>query len=171
MDQNPQTTSLANGESWHIPALISVAFALLVTGLCLPVMRVQQLLLWRDEYTVFHGIAELFNEGSYFLAVILFSFSICFPICKLLALLYVWFKPLTRPQQESALEWLQNLGKWSMLDVFVVALLIVISKTGAGLNIQPRIGLYFFAAAVFASSLLTSKVSKRLKGHSHNKMT
>ncbi len=163
MESTNQTTTLASKERWLTLTLIGITLAVLVAGLSLPIMRVQQLVFWKEDFTVLQGIAALFEEGSYLLGGILFLFSVCFPIFKLFGLLYLWFKPLTIDQRAFALEWLHRLSKWSMLDVFVIALLIVVSKTAAGLKIEPRLGIYLFALAVVGSSLLTSWVMRIVK--------
>ena len=51
--------------------------------------------------------------------------------------------------------WLEVLGRWSMLDVFVVAIIVVIAKSGGALEARPQIGIYLFASAVLASLLMT----------------
>jgi paraquat-inducible protein A len=53
------------------------------------------------------------------------------------------------------------LGKWSMLDVFVIAVTIVIVKVGGSFaKAEPRPGLYVFSLAVFLSMILTGRVHK-----------
>jgi paraquat-inducible protein A len=54
---------------------------------------------------------------------------------------------------------LSFLGKWSMLDVFVVAILVVTVKLGAIANITVHVGIYLFTLAVLASMLLTHKIA------------
>jgi paraquat-inducible protein A len=50
------------------------------------------------------------------------------------------------------------LGKWSMLDVFVVAVLVVTVKLGAMASVEARYGIYAFTAAVFLTMYITSRV-------------
>ncbi len=160
MIKNSDTQLLASRSQWFIPLLLLLSLIILLLGLSMPVMRMQQLVFWKEDFTILHGVGALLSQGDYLLGTILFLFSICFPVLKLSALLYLWFRPLTQMQRQQALDWLHRLSKWSMLDVFVIAILIVLSKSGAGFKIEPRIGLYLFAIAVIASSLLTSWVSK-----------
>jgi len=51
-------------------------------------------------------------------------------------------------------------GKWSMLDVFVVAVLLATVKLGAVANVQLHYGLYLFAAAVILTMIVTARVVK-----------
>ena len=55
----------------------------------------------------------------------------------------------------SILHWLGLLGKWSMLDVFIVAIMIVLVKLGPLARVEPRSGVYVFAAAIGMSMLTT----------------
>ncbi|MFO7593789.1 MAG: paraquat-inducible protein A [Pseudomonadota bacterium] len=55
---------------------------------------------------------------------------------------------------------LMLLGKWSMLDVFVVAMFIMTVKMGAIVSVEVHTGLYLFSAGVVASMLLTHLVSR-----------
>ena len=60
-------------------------------------------------------------------------------------------------------EWLGSLGKWSMLDVFVVAMMVIITKISGFASAQPRIGIYFFGASVFLAMLTTERINFLLK--------
>jgi paraquat-inducible protein A len=51
-------------------------------------------------------------------------------------------------------------GKWSMLDVFVVAVLVVTVKLGAIANVEMHYGLYFFSAAVILTMIITARIVK-----------
>ena len=107
------------------------------------------------------GVRSLWEQNQIALAAILFFFSIVFPTAKLAALAFLWFVPLAEKGRQSVLHWLGILGKWSMLDVFVVAILIVLVKLGPLANIEPQRGVYWFAAAI-VMSMLTSMYVERL---------
>ena len=70
--------------------LILVSFALLLTGLSLPLMKVEKMVFWKNEYSVLKGVNSLWEQGQYLLAAILFFFSIVFPVVKLGALGLIW---------------------------------------------------------------------------------
>ena len=86
-----------------------------------------------------------------------------FPFAKLATLAFIWFRPLTERERVDALRWLELLGKWSMLDVFVVAILIVAAKLRDLTQVQPRIGIYLFALAIVLSMLSTMRVKQLAK--------
>lgn len=135
------------------PALVLLAAALLAVGLSLPFMRIEKLVFWEDNYSLLDSVVSLWQSGHYLLAAIIFFFSIVFPFCKLTALLIVWFLPSPHANRRRLLRVLGLMGKWSMLDVFVVALLIVLTRARSLLNAEPRAGVYLFAAAIVVSMI------------------
>jgi paraquat-inducible protein A len=143
-----------------VPVAIVGSAALLGAGLSLPLLHAQQMVFWKSTYSVWAGVLELWRQGEQFLAAILFFFSMVFPAAKLLGLLLIWFVRLPEERREWLLHWLGLLGKWSMLDVFVVAILIVLVKLGPLARIEPRVGVYVFAAAIAASMLTTMYVDR-----------
>lgn len=143
-----------------VPAAIGLSAVLLLIGLSLPLLHTQQLF-WKSSYSVWAGVVELWQQREFWLSAVLFFFSIVFPLVKLTALTVIWFVKLPEPRVARLLHWLGMLGKWSMLDVFVVAILIVLVKLGPLARVEPRIGVYAFAAAIVAS-MLTAVYVERL---------
>ena len=141
--------------------LILVSFALLLTGLSLPLMKVEKMVFWKNEYSVLKGVNSLWEQGQYLLAAILFFFSIVFPVVKLGALGLIWNVRLAEERRQTVLRWLGALGRWSMRDVFVVAILIVLVKLGPLAKVEPQVGVYVFCAAIVLS-MLTSMYVERL---------
>ncbi len=136
---------------------------LLVVGLSLPLMKVEKMIFWKNEYSVITGILGLMHDQEYFLAAILFFFSVVFPAIKLITLGILWQVKFDETKRRRILEWLGVLGKWSMLDVFVVAILIVAVKLGPLANVEPKIGVYVFSLAIAAAILTTMQVEKLAK--------
>ena len=134
---------------------------LLITGLSLPLMHAQQMIFWKSSYSVWAGVVALWHANELALAAILFFFSIVFPVVKLAGLAVIWFLELPQERRTGLLHWLGLLGKWSMLDVFAVAILIVLVKLGPMARVEPRVGVYVFVAAI-ASSMLTTMYIDRL---------
>lgn len=77
----------------------------------------------RQEVRLFDSIKLFYNGHELALAIVIFAFTILLPIAKYIELLLRISAPKHTPNHYSKL--LQALGKWSMLDVFVVALLIM----------------------------------------------
>ncbi len=146
-----------------VPLLIFLALVVLLAGLSLPILQVDKTVLWRhweNRYSVLLGIIELTKSGDWLLALILFFFSIVFAFIKLASLLWIWFWKLTDAERLKTLKWLEILGKWSMLDVFAVAILVVAAKMRSLTEVQPRIGVYLFGAAIMLSMLTTTHIDR-----------
>ncbi len=153
-------------QRYDVPVVIVGAIALLVRGLTLPLFHVTQMVFWKSDYSVLTGIQSLAQQGEYFLALIILVFSVIFPTMKLATLLGLWATPLSDARRTRALQWLGFLGRWSMLDVLILALMIVIVKVRAVANVEPRVGMYVFSAAIFLSMIATTLV-ERLARASH----
>ena len=141
-----------------VPLSILLSAVLLAIGLSLPLLKVQQMIFWKSEYSVIRGVLELAHQGDYVLALLLFFFCVIFPIVKLLTLWIIWEVKLTEDKRAQFLKWLGTLGKWSMLDVFVVAIIIVIVKLDPLAKTQAQIGVYIYAAAILWSLISTMMV-------------
>lgn len=138
------------------PAALALSFLLLLLGLSLPLMDAQAGILWtkwKSSYSVWAGVVALWDQHEHLLAIVVFFFSMVFPFIKLGSLAVIWFVRLAEEDRAKILHWLGLLGKWSMLDVFAVAILIVLVKLGPLASVQPRSGVYFFCAAILASML------------------
>ena len=147
----------------EVPLLILTSFVLLLIALSLPLMTVEKMVFWKNEYSVIAGVHGLWEQGQYALAIILFFFSIVFPLFKLGMLGVIWTVRLDEGKRQAVLHWLGILGKWSMLDVFVVAILIVLVKLGPLARVQPERGVYWFAAAIFLSMITSMYVDSLAK--------
>ena len=152
---------------YDVPVLILASLATLSEGLFLPVITLKEMVFWKHTFSVLTGIVSLVTEKHYILAVIIFLFSVIFPIFKLFMLLTIWFKKLTDEERGVYIHWLSGLGKWSMLDVFVVAMTIVIAKISGFASAKPETGIYFFATSI----LLAMIVTMRMEHLVHKKIT
>lgn len=152
-----------NPKRKDIVVLIGAALLFLTVGLSLPIMSVQKLLIWKENFSIWQGITALFKDGSYFLALLIFFFSILFPYAKLTLLSYIWFGKTRQDERKDGMRWLKVLAKWSMLDVFVVAILIVMNKTGGPIEVSPRAGIYFFAISIMLSIYTSWAIDRVVK--------
>ena len=125
---------------------------LLVAGWTLPIMTVRKLFFFAERISILEGIGVLWEEGNYFLFAVILVFSVLFPALKTLLALLLWYAADARgPRLHKALTWLETLGRWSMLDVFVVALTIVAIQVSIVSDVATHAGLYVFTAAVVLS--------------------
>jgi len=157
-----QSLQERNPKRIDIAILILLSIGLLIIGLTLPILTVRKL--WdSNTYSVLTGVQNLWQEKYYVLAVVIFTFSIIFPISKLIALSAVWFIRLKDEQRKTLVLCMEIFGKWSMLDVFVTAIFIVWVKLGALASAKAENGIYFFAASVLLTMVLSSLQSSLVK--------
>jgi len=141
-------------------SLIAIGVCLLV-GIFSPIITLEKFYFFDNTVSIASGLLELIDERQFILFIIILLFSIVLPVLKLLVL-----NKLLSPSIESKhnfnkhLTWMHQYGKWSMLDVFVVAVLLATVKLGAVANVQLHYGLYLFAAAVLLTMLVTARVVK-----------
>jgi paraquat-inducible protein A len=158
----------ATGPDRLIGLLLLASAALLAAGWTLPVMSVRTAFIFYDEVSIASGAVKLMEGGQYFLFAVIVIFSILFPAAKLLAALYVWYlADLARLRLSRLVAWIEALGKWSMLDVFVIALLVVMIQGTLLSDVALHAGLYAFAAAVLLGMVLTHRLARlvrRLEG-------
>lgn len=101
-------------------------------------------------------IRTLYERGDWFLVVMITAFTIVFPVGKYIALGVVTGS--RDPAGSRWLSWIKNLGQWSMGDVFVVALVVVIVRINTGfanVTVEVEPGLYVFAASVLTSMVVS----------------
>lgn len=146
-------------------ALLIAAAALYFPANVLPMMKTEQFPLRRSD-TIFSGIRFLWSEGSWELAVLVFTASILVPLTKLLALGFLLvtssrhstWRPRTRTKLYRVLE---VIGHWSMLDVFVVSLLTAVVQLGRFANVEPGPAVLPFASVVVLTMLASASFDPR----------
>lgn len=147
-----------------VPALIATAWLLFLTGIFFPFFHVAKFWIFHEAISVVGGIATLFREGEYFLFAVLALFTLVFPAAKLGLLGIVWAErehDLARVRRLHG--WVAALGKWSMLDVFVVGILIVTMKAAGLARIEIGLGLYLFTFSVVATQLTSAWIDRLLR--------
>ena len=143
-----------------VPLLILAGLVTLGIGLFQPVVTLEKLLFSSRTYSVITGVIDLFRCGNIFLAALIFGFSAVFPTLKLLLLLVLWFRRIDEEERRRTLWYLEFLGKWSMLDVFVVILMIGSIQFGILARGQVEPGVYVFGAAILISMVATLVVAR-----------
>lgn len=157
----PESTPLSHRA---IPVMIVVAVLLFGTGIFFPFFHVTKFWVFNSGVSVVSGIFTLFQEGEYFLFAVLSLFTLVFPCAKLGLLAIVWLErghDLAKVRRLHG--WVATLGKWSMLDVFVVAILIVAMKSAAVAEIHIGSGLYLFTFSVVATQLASAWIDRHLE--------
>jgi paraquat-inducible protein A len=141
--------------------LVLITSGLLGFGLVTPIFTMNKFIIFEDTFSVLSGAIYLLKEGQVFLFMIITGFSVLLPIFKV-AVLYkiVCAPPKDTNKLTRYIALMHRYGRWSMLDVFVVAILVVSVKLGGLASVEMRPGLYAFTAAVLLTMYVTSKVEK-----------
>lgn len=141
--------------------LLVVAGVLLFCGLRSPILSLEKFYFFGNTVSLLSALQQLAQESEWGLFVLIGAFSVMFPILKLLMLVLIWnFDPSDGARHRVHLHWLTVYGKWSMLDVFVVALVVVSVKLGAMAQAKVEIGIYAFAASVILTMLLSAWIGR-----------
>ena len=120
-----------------------------------------------SQDTLMSGVMSFISMGSYFVAFVVFFASIFVPVSKILIMLYllasVHFK------WRHSIKWQMRLlhivhfvGRWSMLDLFVLALMMSLVTRGQVINFTVGPAAFYFGAAVFLTMISTSQFDSRL---------
>jgi paraquat-inducible protein A len=147
-------------------ALLIAATILYVPANLEPVMITRSIFGTQPD-TILSGVAYLWHSGSWPLAVLVFVASVLVPLLKLLALSYLAAstqrRSRVRQRQKTRLyRLLEFVGRWSMLDVFVVMVLVALVKMGALANIQAGPGAMWFGAVVVLTMFASMSFDPRL---------
>ncbi len=161
----------------HYTALLSLAALIaLINGLITPILMVEvhkeveylgDVVLSFESKGILGSVSKLIEQGNLPVATVIVIFSIALPVLKTLSLLFVSLFEY-RPFAARVVRLFKHLGRWSMLDVFVVALLVVYLGSGNSdvSRSEIEIGIYFFALYVFlsmAASLAADRMLDRVK--------
>jgi len=142
--------------------LFIISSLLLVLGISLPLMTVSKLVVISTTYSLLSGIFALLSNGQVVLFVAVFLFSIVLPLAKMYCLYKVIFnsRNSSSPTIDRYIKLMHDYGRWAMLDVMVVAVLIVASKLSVLASVEVHVGLYVFGLSVILVMLLTQRAVK-----------
>jgi paraquat-inducible protein A len=152
---------------------IQTTWALLITSIILylpanflPIMRTN-FLGEETANTILGGVIVLWQHGSYPIALIIFIASVLVPVGKIVALglLCLTAQGTTKTskyQKAKLYRWTELVGRWSMVDVFVVAILVALIKLGNIMSIYPGAGALAFALMVIVTVLAAISFDPRL---------
>jgi len=159
----PPPSPLSITRTW---ALLVAAVALYFPANLLPVMYISAIT--GDEgHTIVGGVIELWQMGSWDIALVVFIASVFVPVFKIILLSTLIY--LTQRKSDVGLRrrtrlyrLVESIGQWSMLDVFVVILLAALGKFGALLDIEPGPGAAAFGGVVVLTMLAAMQFDPRL---------
>jgi paraquat-inducible protein A len=153
-------------------ALVLSAAALYVPANLLPVMHMHTFFSEEDD-TIMSGVLSLIQEGSWPLALLVFVASIVVPLLKLVAMGWLLISVARRSpgnalQKARLFRLVEFIGRWSMLDVFAIALLVSLVQIRSLATIQVGLGALAFGAVVVLTMLSAQSFDERLLWDSHS---
>lgn len=154
-----------------INLLLLLTFGILSIGIFAPMLTLKYVIFgfytWDEKtVTLYSTITQLYASKEFLLFLVITAFSVCFPILKICTLLFATNVPIAAHSTlEKGLHFTESFGKWSMLEVFVVALLLVSVKLGALLSVQVHYGVYAFATSVLLTMGVSYWIAKLDKKH------
>ncbi len=122
----------------HIPgssanrtaAAAVAAFVLFWPAVFLPILEIERLG-QRSVQSIVGGTIDLFHHGSYFVGAIVLVFSVIFPLTKIVLLIELsWLEIMRKQHKAFTLRLMEHVGKWSMMDVMLLAFLVMLVKLG-----------------------------------------
>jgi len=148
--------------SW---ALLLSAFFIYIPANILPIMSINKGGIVRTD-TIMSGIIHLFNVDMQPIAFIVFVASILVPLLKMLAVAIILLAIQFRWHQGVSLRsrlyhWVEFVGRWSMLDIFVISILLgVVKFSMASVSLEPAA--FLFELVVILSMLSALQLDSRL---------
>jgi len=147
-------------------ALVVGATAMYVPSHILPIMTIRELGV-PSEKTIIQGLVEFWNMGSYPIAIVIFTASILIPLLKIFSLLWLCAAAKGMVDHSSKMlgkvYWITELlGRWSMVDIFVVAILVTMVQLGNYMRVTPGPGALAFAAVVILTMFAAMSFEPKL---------
>jgi paraquat-inducible protein A len=149
-----------------ILALLGAALATFLIGIFRPCTAVTKLWVFESEVSVWSSLETLSAEGEWFLFLVILVFTIVFPLVKISSLALLWLRNgMTKERRVAIYRYVGHLGKWSMLDVYIVALFVVYIKSGGVADITIRDGIVVFTASVMLTQFAALWIGRVAERH------
>jgi len=128
---------------------------------------------YAERDTILSGVVLLYESGSWPLALIVLIASIIIPMAKIAALAYLLLTVQrrsigSRQERVRLYRLVEFVGRWSMLDVFVVTFVVALVQLQPLMSVEPGAGVMFFAAVVVLTMLAAEAFDPRLIWDSSN---
>lgn len=147
-------------------ALLIAAAIMYVPANVLPILSTRELGVLTNS-TIIEGLVQFWNAGSYPIAIVIFTASLLIPILKIGALLWLCaaakgLVPHTAKLLGKVYWITELLGRWSMVDIFVVAILVTMVQLGNYMRVTPGPGALAFAGVVLLTMFAAMSFDPKL---------
>ena len=150
---------IPQGTARRLLALLLVTSLLLLAGFVLPMLTLTKFLVIANSFSIISGLVALYEQGQWLIFIAIGLFSVVIPLLKVgLLFLLLFHGEVRSPRYARLLKLMHDYGRWAMLDVMVVAVMIVTVKLGVVAQIEIHPGLYIFGAAVLLIMYITHRV-------------
>ncbi|WP_268991589.1 membrane integrity-associated transporter subunit PqiA [Limnobaculum eriocheiris] len=158
-----------NSLQWTL-ALLVTSIMLYIPANILPIM-VTEVLGNRMASNIISGVIILWEDGSYPVSLVIFIASIMVPTLKILAIGWLCYDAsdtgkmgsnLDREKMHYLYEVVEFVGRWSMIDVFVIGVLSALVRMGRLMSIYPDVGAVLFAMVVILTMIAAMMFDPRL---------
>lgn len=147
-------------------ALLITAAILYIPANILPIMTVSTLGQGSPD-TIMSGVITLMKHGMFPIAAVVFVASILVPTFKLVGIALLLYsvqrhQPLSARQRIVMYRFIEFIGRWSMLDIFVIAILVAVVNFGRIASVEANLGAVAFASVVILTMLAAVTFDPRL---------
>lgn len=147
-------------------ALLVTSIVLYIPANILPIMYTQYFG-EKTASTIFGGVLTLWSQGSYPIALIIFFASVLVPVAKIVALSWLCYSVLSNryrsyKKNHRLYRLTEFVGRWSMVDVFVVAILVALIQMGSFMSVHPGEAALAFGALVITTMIAAITFDSRL---------
>jgi paraquat-inducible protein A len=161
--QSPINPSQSIQTTW---ALLFTSILLYIPANILPIMHTS-VLGSDDPSTILGGVILLWQMGSYPIAIVIFIASVFIPVAKIVILCWLNYSVQSKQQHANSerIFWYritEFVGRWSMIDVFVVAVLVSLIQLGNIINVLPGHAALAFCGVVICTMLAAMSFDSRL---------
>lgn len=147
-------------------ALVIAAIIFYIPANLIPIMKVTSMGVVQAD-TIMSGVLYFIKTGMWPIALVIFIASVFVPVLKLMILAFllvsVQIKSKWRPKDRTRLyRMIEAIGRWSMVDIFVVTLMVALVKLGALADIEAAPGAIHFALVVVITIFAAMSFDPRL---------
>ncbi len=147
-------------------ALTISAVFLYFPAMLYPMMEVTQFGI-SSQSTILEGVISFLEHESYFIAIVIFVASVVIPLIKLVGLLFIFVSlkinlDISNHTKNKMFHFIEFIGKWSMIDIYVVAVLASIVQMGEIFNIKGGLSATSFALMVIVTIIAAETFDTRI---------
>ena len=147
-------------------ALTICAILLYIPAMLYPMMEITKLGI-KTQSTILEGVISFLEYENYFIAFVIFTASVVIPLIKLLGLLLIFVSlkidiKIKNKNKISIFKFINLIGKWSMIDIYVVAILASVVQVGELFNIKGGLAATSFALVVILTMIAAHRFDTRI---------